>query len=316
MYKGLIKMKKISIIVPIYNEEKVIPIFYQKIGGLIKKYKQFKFEVIFVDDGSLDTSLSQLIKLAKYNKQIKIIEFSRNFGKESAMTAGLEMATGDAVIPIDADLQDPVELIPKMINAWERGAEVVLARRTDRSSDSFLKRTTSNLFYKIHNTISPVKIPNDVGDFRLMDKVVVDGIKCLPEKQRFMKGLFAWVGFKTTTLDYTREKRIAGSTKFSGWKLWNFALEGITSFSSAPLRIWTYIGSFGALISFVYGLITIIKTLVIGNDVPGYTSLIVSIIFFGSIQLIGIGMLGEYIGRVYMETKNRPIYIVRKKYGF
>lgn len=231
------------------------------------------------------------------------------------MTAGIQATIGDAVIPIDADLQDPPELIPKMINEWMNGAEVVLARRNDRSSDSFLKRSTANFFYRFHNHLSSVKIPKDVGDFRLMDRIVIDALNKLPEQQRFMKGLFAWVGFKTVTLDYARNPRKAGVTKFSGWKLWNFALEGITSFSTVPLRLWTYIGLAGTIFTGIYIIFIIFRILLYGVAIPGYASLLVTVLFFGSLQLCSVGIIGEYIGRIYIETKNRPLYLVRKRYG-
>ena len=310
-------MQKISLVVPCFNESLNIHAFHKVASNLLKTLdKKYKSEIIFIDDGSSDDTLTQLISLRKKDSHIKIIELSRNFGKEAALTAGLKVSSGDAVIPMDADLQDPIDLIPEMISHWERGAEVVLARRVDRTEDSWIKRSSSSLFYKLHNAISSVKIPNNVGDFRLMDRVVIEAINDLPEQQRFMKGLFSWVGFKTVTLDYKRKKRNAGVTKFSPWGLWNLAIEGITSFSSAPLKIWFYIGLMGSIFSISYGIITIIKTLIFGIDLPGYASILVTILFFGSLQFIGIGMLGEYIGRNYKESKHRPIYIIRKKYGF
>jgi glycosyltransferase involved in cell wall biosynthesis len=273
------------------------------------------FEVVCIDDGSRDDTLEKLISIAEKDPRFHIIELSRNFGKEAALTAGVDAATGDAVIPIDADLQDPPELILEMIKEWSKGAEVVLARRVDRSSDSFLKRKTAEFFYRFHNSLSTIQIPENVGDFRLMDRVVVDALKQLPEQHRFMKGLFAWVGFKTITLDYARPPRVAGITKFSGWKLWNFALEGLTSFSAAPLKFWSYMGGVGAFATFIYALFIISRTLILGVDIPGYASLLVAVLFFGSLQLISVGMLGEYIGRIYMETKRRPLYLIRKRYG-
>lgn len=259
--------------------------------------------------------MQQLIAIAATDSRLHIIELSRNFGKEAALTAGIDAATGDAVIPIDADLQDPPEIIPELIKNWLGGAEVVLARRVDRSSDSFLKRKTAAIFYQLHNRISSIKIPENVGDFRLMDRIAVDTLKKLPEHHRFMKGLFGWVGFKTVTIDYVRPPRKAGATKFSGWKLWNFAIEGITGFSTAPLKFWTYFGGFGALMTLIYAIFIIVRTLIRGIDIPGYASLLVAVLFFGSLQLISLGMLGEYIGRIYMETKNRPLYVIRKHYG-
>lgn len=306
--------RKISIIVPFYNEGEGVEHFYAAMSPILDRITEQDFEVICVDDGSRDDTLLKLIALAEKDSRFHIIELSRNFGKEAALTAGLDVASGDAVIPIDADLQDPPELIPKMIKEWLMGAEVVLARRVDRSSDSFLKRKTAEFFYQFHNRLSTIKIPENVGDFRLMDRIAVDALKQLPEQHRFMKGLFAWVGFKTVTLDYARSPRVAGTTKFSGWKLWNFALEGITSFSAAPLKFWSYIGGFGAIVTLAYALFIVTRTLIYGVDIPGYASLLVAVLFFGSLQLISVGMLGEYIGRIYMETKHRPLYLIRRHY--
>ena len=307
--------KKISIIAPIYNESEGITNFYEALCAIFCLAPELDFEVVCIDDGSRDDTLIKLVSIAEKDPRFHVIELSRNFGKEAALTAGIDAATGDAVIPIDADLQDPPELILEMIKEWFKGAEVVLARRLDRSSDSFLKRKSAEMFYQFHNRLSTIKIPDNVGDFRLMDRIVIDALKQIPEQQRFMKGLFAWVGFKTVTLDYVRKPRIAGTTKFSGWKLWNFALEGITSFSAVPLRFWTYVGVFGAFFTFIYAIIIISKTLIRGVDVPGYASLLVVVLFFGSLQLISVGILGEYIGRIYMETKHRPLYLIRKHYG-
>ena len=307
--------QKISIIVPFYNEGEGIDYFYDAICRVLDQIQEMDFEVVCIDDGSRDDTLEKFISIAEKDPRFHIIELSRNFGKEAALTAGVDAATGDAVIPIDADLQDPPELILEMIKEWSKGAEVVLARRVDRSSDSFLKRKTAEVFYRFHNRLSTIQIPENVGDFRLMDRVVVDALKQLPEQHRFMKGLFAWVGFKTITLDYARHPRVAGITKFSGWKLWNFALEGLTSFSAAPLKFWSYMGGVGAFATFIYALFIISRTLILGVDIPGYASLLVAVLFFGSLQLISVGMLGEYIGRIYMETKRRPLYLIRKRYG-
>ena len=306
----------ISIVVPFFNEGGAINHFYSGMSPILSLNIGCNFEVICVDDGSTDSTLSELIELTKKDTRFHILEFSRNFGKEAALSAGIDFANGDAVIPIDADLQDPPELIIKMVQLWKDGAEVVLAKRVDRSTDSFMKRKTASLFYKLHNKLSTsMRIPENVGDFRLMDRVVVGALKQLPERQRFMKGLFAWVGFKSVTVEYSRSSRSAGETKFSGWRLWNFALEGITSFSLVPLKIWTYLGLFGAFFAFLYASFIIVRTLIFGIVLPGYASLLVVVLFFGSLQLISIGILGEYIGRIYFETKNRPLYIVRKRYG-
>lgn len=305
----------VSIVCPFYNEGAGVDLFAAALNSVFLANDSFDFEVVCVDDGSRDDTLTRLVALSSKDSRWRVIELSRNFGKEAALTAGLDYARGDAVIPMDADLQDPPELVSQLLASWRSGAEVVLARRTDRTSDSLLKRKTAGAFYRIHNSISDLKIPENVGDFRLMDRQVVSALRALPERQRFMKGLFAWVGFKTVTIDYARPERASGDSKFSGWKLWNFALEGITSFSTAPLRIWSYLGLAGALITFAYGAFIILRTLVSGVDVPGYASLLASILFFGSLQLIGLGVLGEYIGRIYLESKQRPPYVIRKTYG-
>lgn len=306
---------KISVVAPFYNEGDGVAHFYREMCAIFGALPQYNFELVCVDDGSSDDTLSRLIKVADEDNRVRVIEFSRNFGKEAALTAGIDYASGDAVIPIDSDLQDPPDLIGEMIELWRSGAEVVLAKRVDRSSDTALKRLTASAFYRIHNLLSSeTAIPENVGDFRLMDRVVVDALKRLPERQRFMKGLFAWVGFKTVTLEYVRSPRVAGETKFSGWRLWNFALEGITSFSLLPLKVWTYLGLIGAFFAFFYALYIIIRTLMFGVDLPGYASLLVVSLFFGSLQLISLGILGEYIGRIYFESKQRPLYIVRKSH--
>jgi len=309
------KRHLISLIVPFYNEGEGVGYFYEALTTILNQISGLDFEVVCIDDGSHDDTLKKLISVTEKDPRFHIIELSRNFGKEAALTAGFDLATGDAVIPIDADLQDPPELIPQMIKEWFNGAEVVLARRIDRSSDSFLKRKTAEIFYRFHNRLSFIKIPENVGDFRLMDRIAVDALKQLPEQHRFMKGLFAWVGFKTITIDYVRNPRVAGATKFSGLKLWNFALEGITSFSALPLKLWSYIGCLGAMATFIYAIFVISRTLYYGIDIPGYASLLVAVLFFGSLQLISVGVLGEYIGRIYMETKNRPLYLIRKRHG-
>jgi len=305
----------VSIVVPFFNEAEGIELFRAALDAALAQCPDIAFEVVCVDDGSTDDTLSRLVALAALDPRFLVIELSRNFGKESALSAGIDVASGDAVIPFDADLQDPPELIPKLIAEWRKGADVVLARRAERSADSFLKRTTARLFYRIHNRLSDVKIPDNVGDFRLMSRGATDALRQLPERNRFMKGLFAWVGFRTVVVEYARRPRAAGKTKFSGWRLWNFALEGLTSFSTAPLRLWAYLGGVGAIVAIVYGAIIIVRTLVRGVDVPGYASLLVAVLFVGSVQLIGIGVLGEYIGRIYLESKQRPRYVVRQVYG-
>lgn len=303
----------ISILVPCYNEVEVVEIFLKKINIILDEIDK-SFEIVFVNDGSIDDTLAALIHLKKVYKNIRIINLSRNFGKEAALTAGLDVVKGEVVIPIDADLQDPPILIKNFIEHWEKGSDVVLAKRTDRSNDSVLKRVSAKLFYKLNHKISKVSIPEDVGDYRLITRKVVKALQQLPESERFMKGLFSWVGFKTTVVEYKREKRISGHTSFSAWKLWNLALDGITSFSTFPLKVWLYLGSLVSFISFIYGTIIIFKTIILGIELPGYASIMTVILFLGGIQLIGIGILGEYIGRIYMESKRRPTYIIEGEY--
>ena len=308
------KKIKLSLVIPVFNEKDAIAIFIESIKDTFKE-TDISLELIFVNDGSTDESLDILIKERSADSQITILDLSRNFGKEAALSAGLEYATGDCVVPIDVDLQDPPELILEMIEKWNAGFDVVIAKRIDRSLDSWAKRNSSLWFYRIYNKIAQIKIPENVGDFRLMDRSVVDAVKLMPESNRFMKGIFSWVGFKTTYVEYSRPNRVAGSSKFSGWKLWNFAIEGITSFSIEPLRVWTYFGFFISFISFLFAIHIVIKTLLFGIETPGYASLAVLIIFLGGIQLIGIGVIGEYIGRTYIEVKNRPKYIIRSIYS-
>lgn len=301
---------KISLVVPVFNEEEAIPIFYKTVREN-EELKKYEVEIIFINDGSKDSTENIINALAIADNLVKPLNFTRNFGKEPALFAGLDHATGDAVIPIDVDLQDPIDVIPVLIEKWKDGADVVLAKRTDRSTDGWLKRKTAEWFYKLHNKISTPKIEENVGDFRLMSRETVENIKLLPERNLFMKGVLSWVGGNVDIVEYTRAERSAGESKFNGWKLWNLALEGITSFSTFPLRMWTYIGLFVAALSFVYGGWMIIDKLIWGNPVPGYPSLLVSILFLGGIQLIGIGVLGEYIGRIYVESKQRPKYLLK-----
>lgn len=308
--------KTISVISPFYNEELGVEAFFARLSSVHAEVAdRYDLEVIAINDGSKDNTLSELVKVQPRYPFLTIVDLSRNFGKEAALSAGLDYATGDVVIPIDSDLQHPPELILEMLAQWEAGFEVVLAKRVDRDTDRAIQKFSANSFYKLHNYISDIDIPADVGDYRLMDRKVVDALKALPENRRFMKGLFAWVGFKTTTVEYKVEPRLSGVTSFNTWKLWNFALEGITSFSSAPLRIWSYLGGAISLLSFLYALYLILKTVVFGIDTPGYASLMVAILFVGGIQLIGIGVLGEYLGRIFVETKRRPVYIVREVIG-
>lgn len=303
----------ISIVCPFFNEENMVDLFMKEITAVVNELNK-PFEVVCVNDGSTDNTLAKLLQAKEDYPNMKIINFSRNFGKEAALTAGLDYAKGEMIIPIDADLQDPPELIKDFISYREKGYDVVVAKRVDRSNDSIAKKITAQLFYKFHNKISQTKIPDNVGDYRLITRRVLNAVQKLPENQRFMKGIFAWVGFRTATVEYKRDNRKAGKTSFNGWKLWNFALDGITSFSNIPLRIWLYIGTFISFLTFLYGSFIIVRTLIWGIDVPGYASLLTVILFLGGIQLVGIGALGEYIGRIYMESKRRPLYIVEDEY--
>jgi len=306
--------RTISVACPFYNEAAAVARFFARIIPVLESL-HLPFEIICVNDGSQDATLEQLKCAQAADPRIIVVDLSRNFGKEAALTAAIDHARGDAVIPIDADLQDPPELIPALVRKWREGYELVVARRANRDSDRLIKRLSAGWFYRVHNAICEIEIPRNVGDFRLMDRRVVDSLKRLPERRRFMKGLFAWVGFDTAVVDYTRERRAGGSSKFSGWRLWNLALEGITSFSTVPLRLWTYVGFAVALTFFLYASFIVVRTLILGVDVPGYASLLSVILFLGGIQLIGIGVLGEYIGGIYSETKRRPVYVVRDIYG-
>lgn len=303
---------KISLVVPVFNEEDTIPIFYKA----VREYdllKEYEVEIVFINDGSKDSTENIINALAISDTLVKPLSFTRNFGKEPALFAGLDHASGDAVIPIDVDLQDPIEVIPLLIEKWKNGADMVLAKRTDRSTDGHLKRKSAEMFYKLHNKISTPKIEENVGDFRLMSREIVENIQRLPERNLFMKGILSWVGGRTEVVEYSRAERCAGESKFNGWKLWNLALEGITSFSTFPLRMWTYIGLGVSAFAFIYAAWMIIDKLIWGNPVPGYPSLMTAILFLGGVQLIGIGVLGEYIGRIYIETKQRPRYILKNK---
>ncbi|KQQ85984.1 glycosyltransferase family 2 protein [Aureimonas sp. Leaf324] len=305
----------VSLVVPCFNEAEVLPIFLARMRPILRDLSGLRHEIVFVNDGSTDGTLPFLIAETVLDPAIRVVDLSRNFGKEAALSAGLAEARGDAVIPFDADLQDPPDLIPRLVERWREGFEVVIARRVDRSCDGFLKRETANAFYRLHGRMTDIDLPENAGDFRLMDRRVVDALNAMPESCRFMKGLFAWAGFRTASVDYVRQPRAAGRSKFSGWKLWNFALEGITSFSTLPLRIWTYAGFLVAAGALVYALAVAVRTLAFGVDVPGYASLAVLILLFGGLQMIGMGMIGEYVGRIYMESKRRPLYFVRARFG-
>jgi polyisoprenyl-phosphate glycosyltransferase len=304
----------ISIIVPAYNEEAVIPEFYRRVRKVVEQLP-YDFRLIFIDDGSKDNTEGIISRLHLEDDSVELITLSRNFGKEIAMTAGLDYAKGDAVVIIDADLQDPPELIESLIEKWRSGYDVVYAKRVSRDGETFFKKLTARLFYKVVGLVSHVEIPPDAGDFRLLSRRAVDALQALRERHRFMKGLFAWIGYPQVAVPYHRDPRFAGTTKWSYWRLWNFALEGITSFSIAPLKLATYLGLSVAVVSFTFGAWMIIDTLLRGNPVPGYPSLMVVVLFLGGVQLIALGIIGEYLGRMFDETKNRPLYLVCRHLG-
>lgn len=304
----------VSLVIPVYNEIDAIAPFLQRIRAVFAPHTQWRLELVFINDGSTDDTLPTLLACQREDARIAVVELSRNFGKEAALTAGLQAARGQVVVPLDVDLQDPPELIPAMVAKWQEGYDMVLGHRVDRHADTWAKRSTAHWFYRLHNRLSQPRLPENVGDFRLMDRCVVEALLTLPESRRFMKGLFAWVGFRTAQIDYERAPRVAGTTKFNGWALWNFALEGVTSFSTAPLRIWTYLGLTVSLIAFAFAMLIVVRVLLYGVDVPGYASLMVAVSFLGGLQLIGIGVLGEYLGRAYLESKRRPVYLVRRVY--
>jgi len=304
----------LSIVVPMFNEEEMVPIFVARLTEVLAQGGS-SYEIICINDGSRDRTAQALADAHARDDRIRVINLSRNFGKEIALTAGLDHASGRAVVPMDADLQDPPELLPAMMEQWRAGFDVVCAVRREREADSWMKRVTARAFYFVIGRLAGIDITPDAGDFRLMDRRVVVALSTLRERNRFMKGLFAWVGFRRTEVLYDRPERAAGETKYSYWKLWNLALDGITGFSTLPLRMAGYLGSLMAVASFAYGLYLAVRTLFEGVDVPGYASLMDAILFASGVQLMVLGMIGEYLGRVYGETKNRPLYLTESMLG-
>ena len=300
----------VSVVVPVFNEADVLSMFHARLSSVLDAL-DFPGEVIYVNDGSTDETGALLASLQRSDPRVAVIEFSRNFGKEAALTAGLDHARGDAVVVIDADLQDPPELIPALFRYWKQGYEVIYGRRARRQGETMLKRLTSYLFYRVMGRISWLRIPDDTGDFRLLSRRAVDALRELREQHRFMKGLFAWVGFPQIAVEYERESRYAGRTKWNYWRLWNFALEGVTSFSTTPLKVATYFGLLVSICAFVLAAKVIVKTLLYGDAVRGYPSLMVVILFLGGVQLISVGLLGEYVARIFNEVKRRPLYVMR-----
>lgn len=306
------EMKDLTILVPIFNEEKSIDLFLRSTGPVLEGLN-LTYKYLFVDDGSTDGTLQILKTRAKDNPAINYISLSRNFGKESALLCGIKKSDTKAIIPMDIDLQDPPDLIPAFVEKWKEGYNMVLGVRINRDSDSAAKKFLSSWFYKVHNFFARRPIPENTGDFRLLDHNVAQAIKQINESTLFMKGLFNWAGFKTASVGYVRPERAVGETKWSYWKLWNFALDGIFNASTMPLRLWTYFGALVAGLSFLYAAFIILKVLIFGKDVPGYASLAVLILFFGGVQLMSIGILGEYVGRIFSEVKHRPAYIIKEE---
>ncbi|WP_373501478.1 glycosyltransferase family 2 protein [Desulfococcus sp.] len=297
------------VIVPVFNEEDGLVELHERLGAVLDRI-DMRGEILFVNDGSSDRSLSVIQELSEKDQRVSYVALSRNFGKEAALSAGLDHADGDAVVIIDADLQDPPELIPEMVRLWREGYDNVYGQRMERLGEGFFKKFTAKYFYRLMARVGRFSIPKDAGDFRLLSRRAVLALRSLPESNRFMKGLFAWIGYRQIALPYSRDPRYAGKTKFDYWKLWNFALDGITSFTTLPLKIASYVGVLLSLGSFCYGAVIIAKTLLFGDPVRGYPSLMAVVLFLGGIQLLFMGAIGEYLGRMFDETKRRPLYLV------
>lgn len=303
----------ISIVVPVFNEQDVLDTFLERTANVLVRAR-LKYEYVFVNDGSTDLTLPKLIDASRSNPQIRVVDLSRNFGKEAALTAGIDHIRGNVMVPMDVDLQDPPELLLEFIEKWREGFDVVYGVRVQRDEDSIGKRVTAGLFYRLFNRVSPTHIPSNAGDFRLMDERVVAVLKQLPERNRFMKGLFSWVGFNSAAVPYERPARAAGETKWNFRKLFNFAIDGIASFSTLPLRVWSYVGFVISLLAFMYATFIVVSVLLFGKDLPGYASLLTVILFLGGIQLLSLGIIGEYLGRLFLESKARPVYVVDRVY--
>ncbi len=305
-----VSMKLLSVVIPAYNEQRVLLEFHKRISKVLESM-QLEAELIFVNDGSTDDTLKIMRELRKSDQRISILDLSRNFGKETAMTAGLDHARGDAVVLIDADLQHPPELIPELVKHWIDGYDVVYTRNIDRGGENVVKRFITRAFYRLIKVVGRLDIPENAGDYRLLSRRAIDSLIQLRERHRYMKGLFSWIGYPQIAVPYRPDSRFAGRTKWNFFKLWNLAIEGLTSFTIAPLRIATYFGLISALVAFIYAIQIIYQTVVYGNPVAGYPSIMVVILFLGGIQLISIGIIGEYLGRIFDETKRRPLYIVK-----
>jgi glycosyltransferase involved in cell wall biosynthesis len=306
----------LSVIVPVKDEQESVVAFVSRVSAVLNEVTEGQgWEILFIDDGSTDMTLSAIIAATSRDSRVRALSFSRNFGKEAALSAGIDHARGKAVVPMDVDLQDPPEVLSEMVAKWRAGSDVVYGVRRNRASDALRKRLTADLYYRAHNWLCADKIPEHAGDFRLLDRRVVEVIRRLPERNRFMKGLFAWGGFKQAAVEYDRAERSAGRSKFNYWKLWTLAVDGITSASTLPLRVWSYVGGAVALLAIASAGFITCRTLIFGSQVPGYASLLVSILFLGGIQLLSLGVLGEYVGRILIEAKQRPLYVVRDRIG-
>ncbi|CAN5889765.1 glycosyltransferase family 2 protein [soil metagenome] len=303
----------LSLVVPAFNEEESIDLFLDSVVTVLEG-AGLRFEIVFVNDGSRDDTLGHLLARGTDDQRLRIVNLSRNFGKEAALTAGIDHAQGDVIVPMDIDLQDPPQLIEAFMARWRDGYDIVYGVRTRRASDTAAKRVSAGWFYSVFNSLSPVQIPENVGDFRLVDRRAIEVLRQLPERNRFMKGLFAWVGFNSIGVCYERPPRAAGSSKFNFWRLWNFALDGVVSFSTAPLRAWFYVGMVIATVAVLYALFIITRVLLFGIDTPGYASLLIAVLLMGAIQLLSLGIIGEYLGRLFLEVKGRPIYVVEAVY--
>lgn len=304
--------KLVTILVPAYNEEEVLNMLYERLSAIMNSQKQYKFEILLVNDGSKDSTLKIMQDLRKKDKRVNYLNLSRNYGKETAMIAGLDYCKGDAVIIIDADLQDPPELIPEMLKCWEEGYDDVYAKRNSRKGETWLKKFTSTMYYKVLQAFTKIEIQKDTGDFRLLDRRCVEALKAIRESQRYTKGLFSWIGYNKKELLYDRDPRAAGETKWNYKKLIDLSIDGITSFTTSPLRWSAFLGIIISIAGFIYMISIIVKTLISGVDVPGYASTMVVILFLGGMQLIFLGVIGEYLGRAFYETKGRPLYFIER----
>jgi glycosyltransferase involved in cell wall biosynthesis len=302
--------QSLTVVVAAFNEEAALPLLHPRLSAALDAL-DLDTRVLYVDDGSRDRTWEVLTEIAGRDPRVSLLRLSRNFGKELALTAGLDQVDADAALVLDADGQDPPELLPQFVAHWRAGADVVYGRRSSRRGESWLKRSTAHAFYRVINRLSATDIPADTGDFRLVSRRVLDALRSLRERQRFMKGLFAWVGYPQVAVEYEREPRLAGRSKFNYWRLWNFALEGITGFSTAPLRVGTYLGLASALMAFAYGVWIVFKTLRWGEPVQGWPTMMAVVLFLGGVQLIALGVIGEYLGRLFIESKQRPLYLVR-----